>query len=45
MACLPILPEDLDVYAPDGFRLALHLAIIDVLSVGVAVMRGLPQGG
>ena len=33
------VPEDLDVYAPMTSRL-VHLAIIDVLSVGVAVMRG-----
>lgn len=33
------VPEDLDVYAPMTSRL-VHLAIIDVLSVGVAVLRG-----
>ena len=33
------VPEDLDVYAPMTSRL-VHLAIIDVLSVGVAVTRG-----
>jgi RpiR family carbohydrate utilization transcriptional regulator len=33
------VPEDLDVYAPMTSRL-VHLAIVDVLSVGVAVLRG-----
>jgi RpiR family carbohydrate utilization transcriptional regulator len=33
------VPEDLDVYAPMTSRI-VHLAIIDVLSVGVAVLRG-----
>ena len=33
------VPEDLDVYAPMTSRL-VHLALIDALSVGVAVARG-----
>lgn len=33
------VPEDLDVYAPMTSRL-VHLAVIDALSVGVAVARG-----
>ena len=33
------VPEDLDVYAPMTSRL-VHLAIIDVLAVSVAVLRG-----
>ncbi|MDH3220469.1 MAG: SIS domain-containing protein [Gammaproteobacteria bacterium] len=38
--CLPVNPfEDQDLYAPIKSRLA-HLAIIDVLAVGVALSRG-----
>lgn len=39
MAMYADVPEDLDVYAPMTSRI-VHLAIVDVLSVGVAVLRG-----
>jgi RpiR family carbohydrate utilization transcriptional regulator len=39
VALLADVPEDLDVYAPMTSRL-VHLAIIDVLAVGVAIKRG-----
>ena len=43
VALLADVPDDLDVYAPMTSRL-VHLAIVDVLAVGVAIKRGSALG-